>query len=41
MLIVDYDGADDLLGDYSENLSAGGTFIRTEREWRRARRCSW
>ncbi len=32
VLIVDYDGADDLLGDYSENLSAGGTFIRTERE---------
>jgi uncharacterized protein (TIGR02266 family) len=32
VLIVDYDGADDLIGDYSENLSGGGTFIRTERE---------
>jgi uncharacterized protein (TIGR02266 family) len=32
VLVVDYDGADDLIGDYAENLSAGGTFIRTERE---------
>ncbi len=31
-LIVDYDGADDFLGDYTENLSRGGTFVRTERE---------
>ena len=32
VLIVDYEGADDLVGDYSENLSRGGTFVRTERE---------
>ena len=32
VLVVDYDGADDLIGDYTENLSSGGTFIRTERE---------
>jgi uncharacterized protein (TIGR02266 family) len=32
VLIVDYDGADDLVGDYREYLAAGGTFIRTERE---------
>ena len=32
MLVVDYDGADDLIGDYTENLSTGGTFIHTERE---------
>ena len=30
--MVDYDGADDLVGDYTENLSTGGTFIHTERE---------
>ncbi len=32
VLVVDYDGADDLVGDYTENLSTGGTFIHTERE---------
>jgi uncharacterized protein (TIGR02266 family) len=32
VLVVDYDGADDLVGDYTENLSTGGTFIRTDRE---------
>lgn len=32
VLVVDYDGADDLIGDYTENLSTGGTFIHTERE---------
>jgi uncharacterized protein (TIGR02266 family) len=32
VLVVDYDGADDLVGDYAENLSTGGTFVRTERE---------
>jgi uncharacterized protein (TIGR02266 family) len=32
VLIVDYDGADDLVGDCTENVAAGGTFIRTERE---------
>ena len=32
VLVVDYDGADDLVGDYTENLSTGGTFIHTERD---------
>jgi uncharacterized protein (TIGR02266 family) len=31
-LLVDYEGADDLLGDYTENLSSGGTFVATNRE---------
>src|ERR1041384_7608796 len=31
-LVVDYTGADDFLGDYTENLSRGGTFIHTGRE---------
>jgi uncharacterized protein (TIGR02266 family) len=31
VLVVDYDGADDLVGDYTENLSTGGTFIHTQR----------
>lgn len=31
-LVVDYDGVDDLVGDYTSNLSAGGTFVQTERE---------
>src|SRR5512138_2250267 len=30
-LFVEYEGADDLLGDYTENLSSGGTFVATER----------
>ncbi len=30
-LIVEYDDADDFIGDYTENLSAGGTFIHTTR----------
>jgi uncharacterized protein (TIGR02266 family) len=30
-LIVEYDDADDFIGDYTENLSAGGTFIHTSR----------
>jgi uncharacterized protein (TIGR02266 family) len=30
-LFVEYDGADDLLGDYTENLSTGGTFVATNR----------
>jgi uncharacterized protein (TIGR02266 family) len=30
-LVVDYDGADDFVGDYTENLSKGGTFIHTSR----------
>src|SRR5215470_14135990 len=31
-LLVEYEGADDLLGDYTENLSSGGTFVATNRE---------
>lgn len=31
-LIVDYEDADDFIGDYTDNLSAGGTFIHTTRE---------
>lgn len=31
-LVVDYTGAEDFLGDYSENLSRGGMFIHTTRE---------
>jgi len=30
-LIVEYDGAEDFVGDYTENLSSGGTFIHTTR----------
>src|SRR5688572_21096967 len=32
VLCVDYDGADDLLADYTENLSDGGTFVVTTRQ---------
>lgn len=32
VLVVDYEGVDDLVGDYAENLSTGGTFVRTDRE---------
>jgi len=31
-LLVEYEGADDLIGDYTENLSSGGTFVATNRE---------
>ncbi len=31
MLFVEYDGADDLIGDFTENLSTGGTFVSTTR----------
>ncbi len=31
-LFVEYDGADDLVGDFTENLSSGGTFVVTNRE---------
>jgi uncharacterized protein (TIGR02266 family) len=31
-LIVDYEGAEDFLGDYTENLSRGGTFVLTSRQ---------
>lgn len=32
LLRVDYDGVDDLLGDFTENLSSGGTFVVTSRQ---------
>lgn len=28
-LVVEYEGADDLVSDYTENLSSGGTFVST------------
>jgi uncharacterized protein (TIGR02266 family) len=31
-LFVEYEGAEDLLGDFTENLSSGGTFVATKRE---------
>ncbi len=31
-LFVEYEGADDLVGDFTENLSSGGTFITTNRK---------
>lgn len=31
-LVVDYEGAEDLYRDYTQNLSSGGTFIQTDRE---------
>ena len=31
MLFVEYEGADDLIGDFTENLSTGGTFVATNR----------
>ena len=31
-LLVEYEGADDFVGDYTENLSTGGTFVATNRE---------
>lgn len=30
-LFVEYEGADDLVGDFTENLSSGGTFVATNR----------
>lgn len=30
-LFVEYEGADDLIGDFTENLSTGGTFVATNR----------
>ncbi|MCP4448836.1 MAG: TIGR02266 family protein [Myxococcales bacterium] len=30
-LVVEYDGADDLLRDYTQNLSSGGAFVHTDR----------
>jgi uncharacterized protein (TIGR02266 family) len=31
-LIVDYEGAEDLVSDFTENLSTGGTFVVTKRD---------
>lgn len=31
-LVVEYEGADDFVNDYTENLSSGGIFINTARE---------
>jgi uncharacterized protein (TIGR02266 family) len=31
-LFVEYEGADDLVGDFTENLSSGGTFVATHRD---------
>jgi uncharacterized protein (TIGR02266 family) len=31
-LVVEYEGADDLLSDYTENLSTGGMFVATDRQ---------
>ncbi len=31
-LCVEYEGADDLIGDFTENLSSGGTFVSTLRD---------
>jgi len=31
-LFVEYEGADDLIGDFTENLSSGGTFVATNRQ---------
>jgi len=31
-LLVEYEGADDLVGDFTENLSTGVTFVATNRE---------
>ena len=31
-LLVEYQDADDLIGDYTDNLSSGGTFVATNRE---------
>jgi uncharacterized protein (TIGR02266 family) len=30
-LVVEYEGAEDLIGDYTENLSSGGAFVATSR----------
>lgn len=31
-LVVEYEGADELIGDWTDNLSTGGTFVATARE---------
>src|ERR1041384_3159373 len=30
-LFVEYEGAEDLIGDFTDNLSSGGTFVTTNR----------
>lgn len=32
-LVVEYDGAEDLVSDYTENLSTGGTFVSTAHDF--------
>jgi uncharacterized protein (TIGR02266 family) len=32
-LVVEYEGADDLVGDFTDNLSSGGTFVHTPRDF--------
>lgn len=32
-LVVEYEGADDLVADYTENLSTGGTFVNTSHDF--------
>ena len=32
-LVVEYEGADDLIGDYTDNLSEGGIFVTTTRQF--------
>jgi uncharacterized protein (TIGR02266 family) len=32
-LVVEYEGIDDLIADYTENLSRGGTFVHTDRRF--------
>jgi uncharacterized protein (TIGR02266 family) len=32
-LVVEYEGADDLVSDYTQNLSTGGTFVTTAHEF--------
>ena len=33
MLVVEYEGADDMVADYTENLSSGGTFVNTSNDF--------
>ena len=32
-LVVEYDGADDLVAGFTENLSTGGSFVNTDHEF--------
>lgn len=40
LLKVEYPGMEDFLHDYTENISKGGTFIYSEKEWRSGDRIS-